>query len=86
MSFKGPSRHADAGKAKRKRKRDDERNEFLPDRPSEELEEQAYGSLEFNEVRDEEVSVRFETRNLTRYGCRKSKCCDKPQHEPVPLS
>jgi hypothetical protein len=69
MSFKGPSKHVHEVKAKRKRKRDDERNEFLPDRPAEELEEQAYGNLEFNEVLDEEVSVRIETRNLTRYGC-----------------
>ncbi|KAI0773438.1 hypothetical protein BC629DRAFT_1291076 [Irpex lacteus] len=40
---------------KRKRKRDDERNEFLPDRPPDELEEQTYGSLEFSEVLDEVV-------------------------------
>ena len=41
--------------SKRKRKRQEEGNEFLPDRSAEELEEQTYGSLEFNEVLDEEV-------------------------------
>ena len=40
---------------KRKRKRQEDKNEFLPDRSAEELEEQTYGSLEFNEVFDEEV-------------------------------
>ena len=40
---------------KRKRKRQADRNEFLPDRSAEELEEETYGSLEFNEVLDEEV-------------------------------
>ncbi|KAH9951615.1 hypothetical protein B0H21DRAFT_716738 [Amylocystis lapponica] len=38
---------------KRKRKRDNDINEFLPDRPSNEGE--LFGSLEFNEVLDEEV-------------------------------
>lgn len=47
---------ADTTPVRRKRKRVEDRNEFLPDRPSDELEEQAYGSLEFNEVLDEEVS------------------------------
>ncbi|KAI0092018.1 hypothetical protein BDY19DRAFT_990766 [Irpex rosettiformis] len=45
----------DAGESRRKRKRNDKCNEFLPDRPTDELEEQAYGSLEFNEVLDETV-------------------------------
>lgn len=44
-----------SGGAKRKRKRDEERNEFLPDRPRDELDEQAVGSLVFNEVLDEEA-------------------------------
>ncbi|PSS05403.1 hypothetical protein PHLCEN_2v3892 [Hermanssonia centrifuga] len=42
-------------RTKSKRKRDQDRNEFLPDRPREELEEQAYGSLDFSEVVDEET-------------------------------
>ena len=58
------------GTSRRKRKRDDERNEFLPDRPAEELEERAYGSLEFNEVLDESVSRVFQSCNSTRYGSR----------------
>ncbi|GJE84210.1 hypothetical protein PsYK624_002860 [Phanerochaete sordida] len=41
--------------AKRKRKRDEGRNEFLPDRPRDELDEQTVGSLAFNEVLDEEA-------------------------------
>lgn len=53
-----------AGGAKRKRKRDEGRNEFLPDRPRDELDEQAVGSLVFNEVLDEEVRVR-----LSRSSC-----------------
>ena len=44
-----------AAQVKRKRKRDQDRNEFLPDRSRDELEEQSVGSLEFNEVLDEEV-------------------------------
>lgn len=38
---------------KKKRKRDDDLNEFLPDRHPEESEQ--YGSLEFNELLDEQV-------------------------------
>lgn len=48
--------------------RDDTRNEFLPDRPPDELEEQAYGSLEFNEVLDETVSMTCPAGNFIRYG------------------
>lgn len=43
--------------SRRKRKRQEDQNEFLPDRSAEELEEETYGSLEFNEVADEEVHV-----------------------------
>ncbi|CCM03183.1 uncharacterized protein FIBRA_05305 [Fibroporia radiculosa] len=46
---------------KKKRKRDDDLNEFLPDHPPDEG--AMYGSLEFNEILDEEPS-----RRLT-YGC-----------------
>ena len=38
---------------RKKRKRDDDLNEFLPDRPPDDGE--LYGSLEFEEVLDEEV-------------------------------
>lgn len=41
---------------KRKRKRDDDLNEFLPDRPPDEGE--TFGSLDFHEVLDEEVRLR----------------------------
>ncbi|KAI9063276.1 hypothetical protein FKP32DRAFT_1592727 [Trametes sanguinea] len=40
-------------KPQRKRKRDDDLNEFLPSRPREEAD--VHGSLEFNEILDEEV-------------------------------
>lgn len=39
---------------KKKRKRSDDTNEFLPDGPTDEASK--YGSLEFNEVLDEDVS------------------------------
>lgn len=48
---------AAATRPRKKRKRDEDRNEFLPDRPRDELEEQAVGSLDFNEVLDEEVRL-----------------------------
>lgn len=50
------------GAKRKKRKRDEDRNEFLPDRSRDELDEQAVGSLEFNEVLDEEVRVRLSLR------------------------
>ena len=40
--------------AGKKRKRDDDLNEFLPDHAPDDGE--SYGSLEFNEILDEEVS------------------------------
>ncbi|KIP10711.1 hypothetical protein PHLGIDRAFT_100851 [Phlebiopsis gigantea 11061_1 CR5-6] len=48
-----PNSPADA--SRRKRKRVEDRNEFVPDRPDDELEGRSVGSLEFNEVLDEEV-------------------------------
>ncbi len=54
---------------KQKRKRDDDLNEFLPDRPRQEGD--SYGSLEFNEVLDEEVRP---TRTL--WGSREYVRCD----------
>ncbi|KAJ3016995.1 hypothetical protein NUW54_g686 [Trametes sanguinea] len=48
-----PSATKVESKSQRKRKRDDDLNEFLPSRPREEAD--AYGSLEFNEILDEEV-------------------------------
>ncbi|KAI0832385.1 hypothetical protein BC628DRAFT_1346466 [Trametes gibbosa] len=47
----GPSKTD--GKPERKRRRDDDRNELLPSKPRQEGD--AYGSLEFDEVLDEEV-------------------------------
>ncbi|PCH41074.1 hypothetical protein WOLCODRAFT_162792 [Wolfiporia cocos MD-104 SS10] len=58
----GPSSQPSAERPsqRRKRKRDDERNEFLPDRPSDEEEGAQYSSLEFNEILDEQVlSTKF---------------------------
>ncbi|KAJ3540256.1 hypothetical protein NM688_g6253 [Phlebia brevispora] len=55
---------APAPSVRRKRKRED-RNEFLPDRSAEELEEETYGSLEFNEVLDEEVLFGSYLRSIT---------------------
>jgi hypothetical protein len=44
---------------KRKRKRVDDGNEFLPDGPTDDA--ARYGSLEFNEVFDEEVRLTLYT-------------------------
>ncbi|CDO71254.1 hypothetical protein BN946_scf184908.g11 [Trametes cinnabarina] len=49
----GPSISARQGKPQRKRKRDEDLNELLPNRPRDEGD--VYGSLEFNEILDEEV-------------------------------
>lgn len=51
--------------SRRKRKRQEDHNEFLPDRSVEELEEETYGSLEFNEIVDEEVRVCFQPLHAT---------------------
>ncbi|KAI0960287.1 hypothetical protein AcW1_004838 [Taiwanofungus camphoratus] len=47
------SSRAETQRPRKKRKRDDDLNEFFPDRPLDEGE--MYGSLEFNEILDEEV-------------------------------
>ncbi|OBZ70197.1 hypothetical protein A0H81_09990 [Grifola frondosa] len=49
----GPSTSQTETRAKKRGKRDDDLNGFLPDRPADEGE--SYGSLEFNEVLDEEA-------------------------------
>ncbi len=45
--------HLQAKKTQTKRKRDDDVNELLPDKPPQEGD--SYGSLDFHEVLDEEV-------------------------------
>ena len=52
-----PFAHTQPKPSQKKRKRDDDLNDLLPDRPPEEGD--SYGSLEFNEVLDEEVCVPY---------------------------
>ncbi|KAI0938062.1 hypothetical protein AcV7_003360 [Taiwanofungus camphoratus] len=54
------SSRAETQRPRKKRKRDDDLNEFFPDRPLDEGE--MYGSLEFNEILDEEVCVALGSR------------------------